>query len=110
MPVGEREIRAMLPFTHLSHLPSYIETLASGIRRVIELYNDSGSFAFNMSLYFDKEERKNCGFNAFLSMIARINPSPSGTSDSAYMERLHNEPVIMTLPEDLGRSFRALKG
>lgn len=106
VPVGEREIRALLPFSHLSELHSYLDTLASGVRKIIEFYKESGSFAFNMSIFFDSEERKNCGFNAFLSMIARINPSPAGTSDSAYMERLHNEPVIMTLPEDLGRSFK----
>ncbi len=26
--------------------------------------------------------------------------------DSAFMERLHLEPIILTLPEDLGALFR----
>jgi hypothetical protein len=39
-------------------------------------------------------------------MIARINPNASSISDTAFMERLHLEPVILTLPEEVGRMFR----
>ena len=60
-----------------------------------------GTDAFNMSLFFDKSGSDH-GFRAFCSMISRINPNPSSTGDSAFMERLHLEPVIMTLPEDIG--------
>ena len=42
-------------------------------------------------------------------MISRINPNPSSTSDSAFMERLHLEPVVMTLPEDLGKFYKKEK-
>jgi hypothetical protein len=42
-------------------------------------------------------------------MISRINPNPSSTSDSAFMERLHLEPVILTLPEDIGNFYKKEK-
>ena len=58
-----------------------------------------------MSLFFDKTGDDN-GFRAFCSMISRINPNPSSTSDSAFMERMHLEPVVMTLPEELGIFYR----
>jgi len=56
-----------------------------------------------MAIYFDRE--KSGAFRSFCSLISRINPNPLSTSDSAFMERLHNEPVILTLPEDLGRYY-----
>jgi len=61
-----------------------------------------------MTFFFDK---KGCdhGFRAFCSMISRINPNPSSTADSAFMERLHLEPVILTLPEDLGKFYKKEK-
>jgi len=30
-------------------------------------------------------------------------------SDSAFMERMHCEPVIMTLPEEMGALYRSTK-
>ena len=61
-------------------------------------------YAFNMAIVFGRETTED--FSAFCSLISRINPNPLSTSDSAFMERLHNEPIILTLPEDLGRYYR----
>jgi hypothetical protein len=58
-----------------------------------------------MSIFFDKTNRTH-GFSAFCSLISRINPNPFSISDSAFMERLHLVPVILTLPEDLGKYYR----
>ena len=80
-------------------------SLARGILEIISLYRELGTHAFNMSIFFDKSGNDH-GFRAFCSMISRINPNPSSTSDSAFMERLHLEPVIMTLPEDLGKFYK----
>ncbi len=105
VPVGEREVRGLLPISSLEELENYADLLAKGILEIQTLYRQLGTFAFNMSVFFDKRG-KDHGFRAFCSMISRINPNPSSTSDSAFMERLHLEPVIMTLPEDLGRFYK----
>jgi len=104
VPLGEREVRGMLPVQCMDELESYIEPLASGILEILSLYRKLGTHAFNMAIFFGRE--KTDGFQAFCSLISRINPNPLSTSDSAFMERLHNEPVILTLPEDLGRYYR----
>jgi galactose-1-phosphate uridylyltransferase len=104
VPVGEREVRGLLPCARLEELDSYIDTLSEGIIRVLSLYRKLGTQAFNMAIYFARDTDKD--FSAFCSLISRINPNPLSTSDSAFMERLHNEPIILTLPEDLGRYFR----
>jgi UDPglucose--hexose-1-phosphate uridylyltransferase len=105
VPVGEKEIRGILPASHLPELPALLPALARDLLRIIAFYRELGTHAFNWSLFLDRE---GCGhgFQAFCSVIARINPNPQSTSDSAFMERLHLEPVILTLPEDLAKMYR----
>jgi galactose-1-phosphate uridylyltransferase len=105
VPVGEREVRGLLPISTLDEMEDYVDLVARGILEMIALYRKLGTHAFNMSIFFDKSGNDH-GFRAFCSMISRINPNPSSTSDSAFMERLHLEPVIMTLPEDLGKFYK----
>lgn len=108
VPVGEREVRGILPISTLDEMENYADLLARGIIEIISLYRELGTYAFNMSIFFDKNGNDH-GFRAFCSMICRINPNPSSTSDSAFMERLHLEPIIMTLPEDLGKFYKKEK-
>lgn len=108
VPVGEREVRGILPVATLDEIENYVDLMARGILEIISLYRELGTHAFNMSIFFDRRGTDH-GFRAFCSMISRINPNPSSTSDSAFMERLHLEPVIMTLPEDLGKFYKKEK-
>jgi len=108
VPVGEREVRGILPIATLDEMGSYVDLVARNILEIIALYRELGTHAFNMSIFFDKRDNDS-GLRAFCSMISRINPNPSSTSDSAFMERLHLEPVIMTLPEDLGNFYKKEK-
>ncbi|MFA4862001.1 galactose-1-phosphate uridylyltransferase [Methanoregula sp.] len=108
VPVGEREIRGLLPISTLDEMEPYTDLLARGILEILSLYRQLGTHAFNMSIFFDKGKRDQ-ELRAFCTLISRINPNPSSTSDSAFMERLHLEPVIMTLPEDLGNFYKKEK-
>ncbi len=108
VPLGDREVRGILPITCVTDLPSYIDALAEGILEIIDLYHSMGTHAFNVSLFFDTAGATP-GFRAFCSMIARINPNRSSISDSAFMERIHFMPVILTIPEEFGRKFRERK-
>jgi UDPglucose--hexose-1-phosphate uridylyltransferase len=105
VPVGEREVRGILPISTLDEMENYADLLAQGILEILSLYRELGTYAFNMAVFFDKSGTDH-GFKAFCSMISRINPNPSSMSDTAFMERLHLEPVIMTLPEDLGKFYK----
>ncbi|MDD1662610.1 MAG: galactose-1-phosphate uridylyltransferase [Methanomicrobiales archaeon] len=105
VPMGEKEIRGILPVSHLSGLDPLLRDLARDLLRIIAFYRELGTHAFNWSLFLDRETEDK-GFRAFCSVIARINPNPLSMSDSAFMERLHLEPVILTLPEELARLYR----
>jgi len=105
VPAGEREVRGILPVATLEEMESYTDLLARGILEVLAFYRELGTAAFNMAICFDRNGAGS-DFSAFCSIISRIKPNPSSTSDTAFMERLHLEPVIMTLPEDLGTFYR----
>jgi len=106
VPLGEREIRGVLPVSTLEELEPYIEPLANGILRIVEFYRSLGTYAFNASIFFDASGKAGQGHRAFCSTIARLNPNSFSMCDSAFMERLHLEPVVLTLPEALGALFR----
>lgn len=108
VPLGEREVRGILPITSLDEFEGYIDLLSRGILEILALYRRLGTHAFNMSVFFDKAGEDH-GFSAFCSLISRINPNQFSTSDSAFMERMHLEPVVMTLPEELGIYYRSEK-
>jgi UDPglucose--hexose-1-phosphate uridylyltransferase len=109
VPLGEKEIRGILPISHLTELEPFLEDLACGLLDVIAFYGELGTHAFNFSLFLDKEGCDH-GFSAFCSIIARINPNQYSMSDSSFMERLHLEPVILTMPEELARMYREKMG
>lgn len=108
VPLGDREVRGILPISCVNDLPSYLDTLAEGMLEVIDLYRSLGTHAFNISLFFDRAGITR-GFRAFCSIISRINPNRYSISDSAFMERIHFMPVILTMPEEFGRKYRELK-
>jgi len=111
VPVGEREIRCILPCAGITSFKPYINSFTQDLLKVLDFYHKTGTEAFTMSLFFDKTgDVQNKLHFAFCSIIARINPNRNGQSDSTYMERIHQEPVIRTFPENLGTEFNALSG
>jgi galactose-1-phosphate uridylyltransferase len=106
VPFGEREVRALLPISHLHELPRFIDDLAAGIEKTLDFYRSVGTHAFNMGIFFDAAVKER-GFRAFCSLIARITPNRISASDSSAMERLHIEPLILTLPEELAALFQS---
>jgi hypothetical protein len=108
VPIGEREIRGILPISTLNEMECYVDLMAGDVLKILAFYRRLGTSAFNMSVFFNKPGN-DADYHAFCSIISRINPNASSTSDSAFMERLHLEPVIMTLPEDLGKFYKKKK-
>ena len=109
VPIGERDIRCILPVTTIQEFRDYIPTFSEDLVNILDFYRDIGNVAWNMSIFFGKETERGY-FSAFCILIARINPNPLSTSDTAFMEKLHLEPVIMTLPEELALLWRDGRG
>jgi len=109
VPVGEKEIRCVLPGVTVSDFKKSVRSFSDDLVRVLDFYQDIGHGAWNLSVFFGQENQRNF-FSAFAILIARINPNSLSTSDTAFMEKLHLEPVILTLPEDLGGLWRTNNG
>ncbi|MDH7593935.1 MAG: galactose-1-phosphate uridylyltransferase [Methanomicrobiales archaeon] len=108
VPMGEREVLCILPFSHLDEMKSELIAFVEGLLCMIDFYRTFGTSAFNLSIFFEEEGEEH-GFRAFSSMIARINPNTVSLSDSSFMERLHLEPLILTMPEEMGPIFRRMQ-
>jgi galactose-1-phosphate uridylyltransferase len=105
VPLGEREVRGILPVATIDEVVPLVPRLAADILQVIDTYASQGTRAFNFSIFFDRQPSRG-EFRAFCSMIARISPNVQSISDSAFMERIHLEPVVLTFPEELAAYFR----
>lgn len=105
VPVGEKEIRCILPGVTITDFLESVNVFSEDLIQILDFYHDLGHGAWNLSIFFGQDSDRDY-FSAFAVLIARINPNPLSTSDTAFMERLHYEPVILTLPEDLGRMWR----
>ncbi len=101
VPIGEKEIRCILPGVTVTDFEGVIDMFSEDLKKILDFYQDLGHSAWNMSIFFAQEEERDY-FSSFAILIARINPNSRSTSDTAFMERLHLEPVVLTLPEDLG--------
>jgi galactose-1-phosphate uridylyltransferase len=51
VPVGEREVRGILPISSLDEMENYADLLARGILEILSLYRELGTYAFNMSVF-----------------------------------------------------------
>jgi len=109
VPVGEKEIRCVLPGVTVSDFKKSVRSFSDDLVRVLAFYQDIGHGAWNLSVFFGTDKERDY-FSAFAILIARINPNSLSTSDTAFMEKLHLEPVILSLPEDIGALWRTNNG
>lgn len=106
-PIGFNEVRAVLcgRATILDLSSADIQTLASGISRVLAWYDSIGYNSFNLALY-SGELGKDGGDCVNLAMITRTAMVPFYRSDSMYLERLHWEAAVDRTPEDVAADVR----
>ncbi len=85
-----------------------LESLISGLSRVLTFLHGSNFISFNMSLsgMLDRDE--------FLCPQGRVVPrftiNPLGASDVNYFEKLHGEIICTVMPEDLCADLKPLFG
>jgi UDPglucose--hexose-1-phosphate uridylyltransferase len=110
-PIGFNEVRAVLckraTIPDLS--PADIQTLASGISRVLAWYDSIGYNSFNLALY-SGELGKDGADRVNLTMVTRTAMTPFYRSDSMHLERLHWEAGVDRTPEDVAADVREYFG
>ncbi len=106
-PIGFNEVRAVLceRATILDLSSADIQSLASGISRVLAWYDSIGYNSFNLALY-SGELSKDGADRVNLTMVTRTAMAPFYRSDAMHMERLHWEAALDRTPEDVAADVR----
>jgi len=107
-PQGNNEIIGIFSniSTILKMTRQHIRSLSEGLSRVLAGYHEIGVKSFNMAIYSGPFDQDLGYYSLHLRMISRPNPTAVYTSDCGSMERLQNEVVIETKPEDVAEKLK----
>ena len=109
-PMGINEIVAVHEsdndFGELSD--SDLRNLASGISRVLALYDGLGHLSFNYSILSARGSSASAGFRCILKIISRQNLYPNYRNDDYFLQKLLQTELIINLPEELAEKTRKL--
>lgn len=109
-PQGHREVMAI--FSATSSLVGIkggkLQKFCDGLSRILKGYHALGVQSFNMATFSGPCDEDLSDFYLLNTrLISRPAPAPFYTSDTGFMEKLHQEPVIEAMPEDLAEKLRA---
>ena len=108
-PQGNREVMAV--FSDVSALAGIegrrLKEFCEGLSRILRGYYALGVQSFNMVMFSGPCDEDLSDFYLLnVRAISRPIPTPFYTSDDGFMEKLHHEPVIEVLPEQLSKKMR----
>ncbi|MFB0499782.1 MAG: hypothetical protein ACETWO_00680 [Candidatus Hadarchaeaceae archaeon] len=108
-PEGNSEVVAV--FTGISAMTSLkkrgLGDFCDGLSRILKGYHVLGVQSFNMTTFSgpcDEDLSEYYLLNA--KLVSRPSPKQFYTSDDGFMEKLHHESVIETMPETLAEKLR----
>jgi len=109
-PMGNNEIVAVHEKEHdfgvLSD--SDLINLASGVSKVLALYDSLRHLSFNYSIYSARSPFSGEGFRCILKIISRQNLYPNYRNDDYFLQKLLHTELIINLPEELAMKTRKL--
>ncbi len=111
-PIGFNEVRAVVSGceTLLDLTEDDLNSLSTGISRVLQWYELIGYNSFNLALYsgpLSNKGNNSRGWRVHLSTITRTAMLPYYRSDAMHMERLHWEAAVDRAPERIADDLRA---
>jgi UDPglucose--hexose-1-phosphate uridylyltransferase len=108
-PLGNNEIVAVHEKEHdfVVLSDSDLIHLASGISKVLKLYDSLGHLSFNYSIYSARTPSGE-GFRCVLKMISRQNLYPNYRNDDFFLQKLLHTELIINLPEELATEMQKL--
>jgi galactose-1-phosphate uridylyltransferase len=105
-PLGNTEV--MMVFDGISNLleldENDVKEMAVGLKNVLLAYDSMGKKSFNLTTYSGPAgEDITENFSMSMRIISRPTPVTNYTSDSGFMESLHHERVVESMPEKVAR-------
>jgi galactose-1-phosphate uridylyltransferase len=107
-PQGNNEVLGV--FSDISTVlmmgEQHIWDFSEGLSRILAGYHEIGVKSFNMTMYSGPFDQDLNYYSLHIKMVSRPNPKVFYTNDSGFMERLQNEVVVETRPEDVAEKLR----
>ncbi len=107
-PIGNNEIMAVFPGkSSLTDLEEGdVNRLSKGVHSILQGYSRIGIESFNLTTYSGDSFKPSEGANLAMRMVSRPSPREFYTSDVGFLEGLHFERVVETIPEDVAAALR----
>lgn len=107
-PVGANEVIGVFPEKGnlLDWSDGNIHSLAQGVSFVLKFYQLIGFSTFNFSLFGSPLGDSSPCYGAFIRLVCRQNFVPHYRTDDYYLQKLMENEIIATPPEELARTFR----
>ena len=105
-PLGNNEITMVFEGASsiLELAEEDVSDISDGLLRIFNGYSDMGKTSFNFSMYSGLRDMNDFFLNG--KIITRPNAQKYFTADGGFMEALHKERIVETLPESLAAEFR----
>jgi galactose-1-phosphate uridylyltransferase len=105
-PLGNNEITMVFEGASsiLELTEEDVSDISDGLLRIFKGYSNMGKTSFNFSIYSGLRGMEDFYLNG--KIITRPNAQKYFTADGGFMEALHKERIVETLPEALAAEFR----
>ncbi len=107
-PIGNNEVIIIFndktAFTELDI--GDVASLSKGVINILKGYQELGVESFNLTTYSGPIGSSAFGMNLHMRFVSRPPPRPYYTSDVGFMEGLHFERVVESLPEDVAKIMK----
>jgi UDPglucose--hexose-1-phosphate uridylyltransferase len=106
VPLGNDEICAIFdrPSSLFDLDDELITDFSKGLKRVFTAYSQYGVHSFNLSTFSAPSHDES--FNLIVRIIARPYPQCYYNNDAGYMERLHEEVIVESMPEKVASDMK----
>ena len=105
--LGNNELQGIVKASNFFEMTDrQLSDYSMGLSKMLEGYQRIGVQAFNLSLYSGPLDVNTPSFSVHSRMISRPDVKNFQTADTGFMERLHDEIVVETLPEEVASRVR----
>ncbi|MEJ5299978.1 MAG: hypothetical protein WHS38_03220 [Thermodesulforhabdaceae bacterium] len=111
-PIGTNEILGIFPEKGniLKWEEDDVAALSRGVSLSLKFYYSLGFSTFNFSLFGSPLGDDSPYYGAFIRLVCRQNFVPHYRTDDYYLQKLMENEIISTTPEELAKSFREMVG
>ncbi len=108
VPLGNSEVNGVFrDVSSISELKDgHILDFAAGLKKILDGYASFGIKSFNLTFYSARAFEKRDDFCLLMKLISRPTPNKYYTADAGFMEAMHLERIVESMPESVAEGLR----